>query len=179
MFIFAWASATFHPRICCGGYSAIMAAALEKQVDAVAVKLGYQLHKEQKEAILSYISGKDTFVALPTGYGKSLIYGCLPLVYDSIRGLPPGTSIVLVVCPLIALMKDQTERFRQLGIAAAYAGEPQVSLERFTTGEFQLIFISPECLNKGRIWRSVLKSDLYQERLVAFIVDEAHLIKNW
>ena len=85
MFIFAWAAATFHPRICCDGYSAIMAAALEKQVDVVAVKLGYQLHKEQKGAILSFISGKDTFVALPTGYGKSLIYGCLPLVYDSIE----------------------------------------------------------------------------------------------
>uniref|UniRef100_A0A1X7UWY7 Helicase ATP-binding domain-containing protein n=1 Tax=Amphimedon queenslandica TaxID=400682 RepID=A0A1X7UWY7_AMPQE len=115
---------------------------------------------------------------LPTGYGKSLIYGCLPLVYNSIRGLLPGTSIALVVCPLIALMKDQTERFRQLSIAAAYAGEPHVLLKRFVTGEFQLIFISPECLNNGRMWRSVFKSDLYQERLVAFIVDEAHLIKN-
>ena len=156
-----------------------MAAALAKQVDTVVVKLGFQLHDKQKEAILSFITGKDTFVALPTGYGKSLIYGCLPLVYDSIRGLSLGTSLVLVVCPLIALMKDQTERFRQLGITVAYAGEPQISLERFATGEFQLIFISPECLNKGRIWRSVLKSDLYQERLVAFIVDDAHLIKNW
>ncbi|XP_019864452.1 PREDICTED: ATP-dependent DNA helicase Q1-like [Amphimedon queenslandica] len=136
-----------------------MAAAIAEKVDAVVVKLGFQLHDKQKEAILSYISGKDTF--------------------DSIRGLPPGTSIALVVCPLIALMKDQTERFRQLGIAAAYVWEPQISLERFATGEFQLIFISPECLNKGRIWRSVLKSDLYQERLVAFIVDEVHLIKNW
>lgn len=92
-----------------------MAAALAKQVDAVIVKLGFQLHDKQKEAILSYVSGKDTFVALPTGYGKSLIYGCLPFVYDSIRGLPPGTSIASVVCPLIALMKDQTERFRLTG----------------------------------------------------------------
>ena len=46
----------------------------------------------------------------------------------------PGTSLALVVCPLKALMKDQTEGFRQLGITAAYAGEPQVSMERFVRG---------------------------------------------
>ena len=91
----------------------------------------------------------------------------------------PGTSLALVVCPLKALMKDQTEGFRQLGITAAYAGEPQVSMERFVRGDFQLIFISPECLYKGRMWRTLLKSDLYKEGLVAFIIDEAHLIKNW
>uniref|UniRef100_A0A1X7TG19 DNA 3'-5' helicase n=1 Tax=Amphimedon queenslandica TaxID=400682 RepID=A0A1X7TG19_AMPQE len=65
-------------------------------------------------------------------------------------------------------MKDQTERFRQLGITAAYAAD--------LIGK---ICNCPVCLNKGRIWRSMLKSDLYQERLVAFIVDETHVIKNW
>lgn len=84
-----------------------------------------------------------------------------------------------LVCTLKALMKDQTDKFRQLGIILHNAGEPQVSLERFTREEFLLIFISPECLNKERIWRSKLKSDLYQEQLVVFIVDEADLIKDW
>ena len=179
-------SACMHPRnYLAGNYKfcktvmATAAAPLEQQIDIIGARLGYQLQGKQKEAIIAYTSGKDTFVALPTGYGKSLIYGCLPLVFDSIRGLVPGTSLALVVCPLKALMKDQTERFRQLGITAAYADEAQVSMERFARGDFQLIFISPECLYKGRTWRTLLKSDLYKERLVAFIIDEAHLIKNW
>ena len=155
MFIIAWADEAFlhactHAitwRVTTNSVKTVMASAaapLEHQIDIIGARFGYQLQGKQKEAIIAYTSGKDTFVALPTGYGKSLIYGCLPLVFDSVRGLVPGTSLALVVCPLKALMKDQTERFRQLGITAAYAGEPQVSMERFARGDFQLIFISPE-----------------------------------
>ena len=44
------------------------------------------LKLKQEEAILSFLDGKDTFVSLPTGYGKSLIYALLPLIFDNIRG---------------------------------------------------------------------------------------------
>ena len=43
------------------------------------------LKLKQEEAILSFLDGKDTFVSLPTGYGKSLIYALLPLIFDNIR----------------------------------------------------------------------------------------------
>lgn len=44
------------------------------------------LKEKQHEAIMSFLGGKDTFVSLPTGYGKSLIYGLLPFAFDMIRG---------------------------------------------------------------------------------------------
>jgi len=44
------------------------------------------LKDKQKETILAFLRGRDTFVSLPTGYGKSLIYALLPLVFDKIRG---------------------------------------------------------------------------------------------
>ena len=68
--------------------------------------LGYpELKPQQLEAMMELVSGNDVFVVLPTGFGKSLIYACLPLVFDSI--LATHGSIVLVVTPLTAIMKDQ------------------------------------------------------------------------
>ena len=84
---------------------------LEELVSITASKPGFALNEMQKEAILHFISNRGTFVALPMEYGKSIIYGCLPLLFDSLGGLPSGTSIALVVCPLKALMMDQTQKW--------------------------------------------------------------------
>ncbi len=72
----------------------------------LSVFLGYTLKPEQKACIVQFASGNDVFVSLPTGYGKSLCYTLLPLVFDLLRGVK-GKSIVMVVSPLLALMKDQ------------------------------------------------------------------------
>jgi len=45
-----------------------------------------QLKSKQSEAVTSFIEGHDTFVSLPTGYGKSIIYAILPIVFDALRG---------------------------------------------------------------------------------------------
>lgn len=56
-------------------------------IDESVRELGLKSLKEkQEEAVKSFLSNKDTFVALPTGYGKSIIYAVLPLVFDKIRG---------------------------------------------------------------------------------------------
>jgi len=47
-----------------------------------------ELKEKQKEAISTFIQGRDTFVALPTEYGKSLIYALLPPVFDKLKGMP-------------------------------------------------------------------------------------------
>ena len=68
-------------------------------------KLGYQApKKEQYEIIQAFLSGRDVFGVLPTGFGKSLCYACLPVVFDEFLIEP---SIIVVVTPLVAIMKDQ------------------------------------------------------------------------
>ena len=65
---------------------------LSKLSEKLLFELGVQAMKpKQRDAILTYMSGTDTLVVLPTGYGKSLIYAVLPLVYNKLRGKPfPG-----------------------------------------------------------------------------------------
>ena len=71
-------------------------------INEAATSLGYtRLKNEQKEALHAFVSGKDVFVSLPTGYGKSLCYALLPSVFDAKRGLVEKTSIVMVVSRLI------------------------------------------------------------------------------
>ena len=61
-----------------------------------------ELKTEQRRAISDLVSGRDVFVSLPTGYGKSFCYGLLPAVFDHLRS-SMGTSIVICVSPLTAL----------------------------------------------------------------------------
>ena len=55
-------------------------------IDAAERKLEIVLKDKQREAVLSILEGKDVFVMLPTGYGKSMIYGVLPLAFDNLLG---------------------------------------------------------------------------------------------
>lgn len=64
-------------------------------------------------------------------------------------------------------------------VTAGYVGDKSINLELFVTGKFQLVLISPESLLRSKLWRNILKTEKYQENLIGFIVDEAHLIKNW
>ena len=70
-----------------------------------AETLGYILKQEQLDVIVQFALGKDVFAVLPTGYGKSLCYQCLPKVFNEIN--KANTAIVIVLSPLIAIMKDQ------------------------------------------------------------------------
>ena len=56
-------------------------------LDKVLRDTGFtQLKPKQREAIEAFVSGKDVFVSLPTGYGKSVIYGILPSLFDKLKG---------------------------------------------------------------------------------------------
>ena len=63
------------------------------------------------------------FVSLPTGHGKTLCYALLPAVFDLKMNLAEKTSIVMIVSPLVALMKDQTSSLTARGISAAYVSD--------------------------------------------------------
>lgn len=144
--------------------------------------LGYQLKEKQEESIMEFVKGRDVFVSLPTGYGKSLCYILLPSIFDQLRKVTKK-SIVLVVSPLIALMRDQIANVTAMGISATHISDKQATgatvRRAVKKGEYQIIFISPEALLATVEWRNMLSTDTYRENLMAFVIDEAHCIKKW
>ena len=93
--------------------------AIETTVIAAAESLGYDFLKPEKHLVSKFLLGRDVFVSLPTGFGKSLCYGCLPRVFDSLEGME-SKSILVVITPLIALVKDQVTTFTAKGLSATY-----------------------------------------------------------
>ena len=78
----------------------------ESACKSVVASLGYSnLKNEQYAVIKSFVLGSDVFGVLPTGYGKTLCYACLPGIFDELSG--NQSSIVVVISPLTAIMKDQ------------------------------------------------------------------------
>ena len=93
-------------------------------------------------------SGQGVFVVLPTGYGKSLCYACIPTTFDTLCGVNKHSIVVVVVVtPLIALMKDQVAIFTSEGVSATYVGCETVTSkmeQAIMQGSYQLILISLE-----------------------------------
>ena len=138
------------------------------------------LKPQQKEAIVEFARGKDVFVALPTGFGKSVIFGLLPRVFDHLKG--STGSIACIVSPLVALMRDLKAKFVPRGVSAEFLGELQTdahAITRVTRGEQQLVFVSPESILDNLELRSMLYSTIYKESLVAIVIDEVHCIDKW
>ena len=156
-----------------------MEAKLSVAISSSLEVLGFkELKPKQKEVLEKFVGGKDIFVSLPTGSGKSLCYWILPLVYNHLQ--ETSNSIVLVVSPLVALMRDQVSSLQELGVKAVYAGDSNPDcIEKIKHGHYSILFFSPECLLKDIEWRDMLQSCVYKQHLVAFVVDEAHCVKMW
>ena len=105
---------------------------IEEAIRIAFARLGYSSVKsEQLEAAREFVKGKDVFVALPTGAGKSLCYGCLPVVFDILRQNDSDTkSVAVVVSPLKALMLDQTQSFMAKGVDSVYVAVAIREVER-------------------------------------------------
>lgn len=125
----------------------------------------------QEDIINSVLEGKDTLALLPTGGGKSLCFQVPGLVLE---------GLTLVVTPLIALMKDQVENLRKIGIPAEaiYSGmsmrEIELAINHVYHGSARFLYLSPERLLTQRFLDVVPHLNI---RLIA--VDEAHCISQW
>ena len=120
---------------------------IDEAIDSALATVGLEsLKQEQSKAIHAFAGGRDVFVALPTGYGKTYCFALLPLVYDCLRsGVDDSSeqqSIVLCVSPLTALMMEQRQKFSTRGVTAEFVGELQQDLSAMKgveTGKFQLV----------------------------------------
>ena len=155
---------------------------IEAAITEAFSKLGYPTVKaEQLEAAREFVKGQDVFISIPTGSGKSLCYGCLPLVFDSLR-TRGSKAIVVVVSPLKALMLDQVRAFSAKGLESAYvSGDDEGGdiARGVENGDYALVFMSPEALVSSCRWREIFRTPTYQENLVAVVVDEAQCIEKW
>ena len=107
------------------GLPLLSEATLKAAILKAATALGYkELKDKQEESIMEFAKGRDVFVSLPTGYGKSLCYVILPSVFDELWK-SDKKSIVLVVSPLIALMKDQVDSITAMGLSAIHISDRQ------------------------------------------------------
>lgn len=134
----------------------------------------------QLEAIVATLVGKDVFVLIPTGGGKSLCYQ-LPALVQS--GKTKGTTVV--ISPLISLMQDQVQHLLNKNIRAGMISSKGTSDERnatfraLTTGQLDLVYLSPEMVNNSARVQKVI-SKLYENDMLArIVVDEAHCVSSW
>ncbi|XP_021750141.1 ATP-dependent DNA helicase Q-like 3 isoform X1 [Chenopodium quinoa] len=132
---------------------------------------------KQLEAIEAVLSGRDCFCLMPTGGGKSMCYQIPALA---------NNGIVLVVCPLIALMENQVKALKEKGIGAEFLSSTQRSAVReriyedLSSGKpsLKLLYVTPELIATSGF--SVKLSKIHGRGLLHLIaIDEAHCISSW
>ncbi len=143
--------------------------------DAVRVLrrvFGYDSFRGAQQEVIDHVTaGGDALVLMPTGGGKSLCYQIPALVREGVG---------VVISPLIALMQDQVDALRALGVRAGFLNSTQQAYERrqvesaFLAGELDLLYLAPERL------RVESTGNLLERGTISlFAIDEAHCVAQW
>lgn len=125
----------------------------------------------QREIVNDALAGRDLFVLMPTGGGKSLCFQLPALMRD---------GLTIVVSPLIALMKDQVDALQTSGIPATYLNstldreEAKARWRGLHRGEYRMLYVAPERLMLDAFLERALNWNIAQ-----FAIDEAHCISEW
>lgn len=143
-----------------------------KLIKQLLHKFGHQTFLPlQEEAIESIINAKDLLLISPTGGGKSLVYQLAALRLD---------GVAVIVCPLLALMSQQVEKLKQLGVKAEFLnstlnpGEQDDLVNALRNKSIDLLFLSPE-----KLLQSSVMGVLSHSKVAFFAIDEAHCISQW
>ena len=133
---------------------------------------GYDGFREnQQEIIQTVLDGRDAFVLMPTGSGKSICYQIPSIILNGVG---------LVVSPLIALMQNQVEALRQNGVRAAFLNsslslDDSLQIERrVLNGRCDILYVAPE-----RLFTKRFQHFLKKIPLALFAIDEAHCVSQW
>lgn len=133
---------------------------------------GYEQFRGHQRAVIDHIiAGGDAMVLMPTGGGKSLCYQIPALCRN---------GVAIVVSPLIALMQNQVETLRQLGVRAAALNSGMAFSRVVETGramragELDMVYVAPE-----RLMQPAFLEQLQHCRLALFAIDEAHCVSQW
>jgi ATP-dependent DNA helicase RecQ len=149
---------------------------LVEEKDALKERLkqifGYSQFRGNQETIIrNLLDGKNTFVIMPTGAGKSLCYQLPAMVRE---------GLAIVISPLIALMKNQVDQMNAYGVNARFLnstlskGEITRLKKDCMNGVVKLLYVAPESLNKEETIEFLKKVN------VSFVaIDEAHCISEW
>ncbi len=133
---------------------------------------GYGNFRGNQEVVIrNILGGRNTFVIMPTGAGKSLCYQLPAMIKD---------GLAIVISPLIALMKNQVDQLNAYGINARFLnstlskGEITRLKKECITGAVKLLYVAPESLNKEE------NIEFLRKVKVSFVaIDEAHCISEW
>ena len=137
---------------------------------------GYSSFRGEQQAVVEHVTaGGDALVLMPTGGGKSLCYQ-LPALLRA--------GVAIVISPLIALMQDQVDALKQLGVRAAFlnssqdADEARAITAQLMRGELQIVYVAPERLLMSG-FLSLLDEIEEGTGIALFAIDEAHCVSQW
>lgn len=140
--------------------------------------------QNQLEAINATLAGKDAFVLMPTGGGKSLCYQ-LPSIISSGR----TRGVTIVISPLLSLMQDQVDHLQKLKIQAFLINSEVTAEHRRLIMEslrhpnveqfIQLLYVTPEMISKSQAIVNAFKDLHRRGKFARMVIDEAHCVSQW